>query len=306
MNKSIRRRAGLSLTAVAVIAAVSACGGEDAKNGAETKLQSGAEVTKVLKAAYQKTEEAKSAKVEMVATMPDSAAFGGGGEMKLSGVMGWDPMMMDMTMSGGGLKMTPGAPEQVRMVWLDNAMYMDTGAAAAKEMDGKRWLKIDLKSLAEQSGSAALQKQLTGSLDSMDQSPAEQIAMLLESKSIKHVGAAKVDGVDTQHYKGTISLEEMLEKNDSLVLGEKERAQLLKGLKGTGISSYSTQLWVNKDGLPVKTDLSMKTPEGVITMVTNYSDYGAKASVKAPPAAETFDFGRIMEKLGEGMKGLGV
>ncbi|MEW1546675.1 hypothetical protein [Streptomyces tsukubensis] len=303
MNKSIRRRAGLSLTAVAVVAAVSACGADDKQSGA---LQSGAEVTKVLKAAYQKTEEAKSAKVEMVTTMPDSAAFGGGGEMKLSGVMGWDPMVMDMTMTGAGLTLTPGAPEQVRMVWLEDAMYMDAGAAAAKEMDGKRWLKIDLKSLAEQSGSAALQKQLAGSLDSMDQSPAEQIAMLLESKSIKHVGSAKVDGVDTQHYKGTISLEEMLEKNDSLVLGEKERDQLLKGLKGTGISSYSTQLWVNKDGLPVKTDLSMKTTEGVITMVTNYSDYGAEAAVTPPPAAETFDFGRIMEKLGDKMKGLGA
>ncbi|QDY78490.1 hypothetical protein [Streptomyces qinzhouensis] len=304
MNKSIWRRAGLSLTAVAVIAGVSACGGDDKKNGAETKLQSGAELTKVLKASYKKTEEAKSAKVEMVANMPKSAAFDGGGEMKLSGVMGWDPMVMDMTMSGGALKDTPGAPEQTRMMWINNIMYMDAGAELAKQMDGKRWMKMDLGAVAKESGDAALQKQMTGGLDNMDQNPAEQIAMLLESKSIKHVGAVKMNGVDTQHYKGTISIEEMVAKNDSLVLEKNERAQLIKGMKNTGVTGYNTQIWVNKDGLPVRTDVSMSTKEGPISMVANYSDYGAKATVTPPPANQTFDFAQVLKEAAEAMKAM--
>ncbi|MGV9312301.1 hypothetical protein ACWDR0_08885 [Streptomyces sp. NPDC003691] len=304
MNKSIWRRAGLSLTAVAVIAGVSACGGDDKKDGAEGKLQSGAELTKVLKASYKKTEEAKSAKVDMVMNMPKSKEFDGGGETKITGVMGWDPMAMDMTVSGADFAAAAGAPEQFRMVWVDNVMYMDAGAELAKEMDGKRWMKIDLAAAAKQSGDAAMQKQLTNSLDSMDQSPAEQIAMLLESKSIKHVGAVKLNGVDTQHYKGTISLEEMVANNESLVLNKQERAQLVKGLKDAGITSYATQMWVNKDGLPVKTDMTMTTKEGPITTVANYSDYGAKASVTPPPANETFDLAQVMKEAADAMKAM--
>ncbi|MFJ8231763.1 hypothetical protein ACIQ9E_17665 [Streptomyces sp. NPDC094448] len=306
MNKSIRRRAGLSLTAVAVIAAVSACGGEDAKNGAGTKLQSGAQLTKVLKASYTKTEEAKSAKVDMVMTMPDSKELGGGGEMKLSGVMGWDPTLMDMTMSGDAFAAAPGAPEQIRMMWLDNVMYLDAGAELAKRMDGKRWLKMDVGAAAEMSGDAALQKQMTNGLDNIDQSPAEQLALLLESKSIKHAGPVKLDGVDTQHYKGTISVAELVAANESIVLDKRERARLVKDLKEAGITSYDAQVWVNKNGLPVKTDISMKTKEGPISMVTNYSDYGAKASVTPPPADRTFDLAQMLKKAAEAMKKAGA
>ncbi|MEU3598788.1 hypothetical protein ABZ714_08670 [Streptomyces sp. NPDC006798] len=310
MSKSIWRRAGLSLTAVAVIAGASACGGEDDKkkaadNGSQTKIQSGAEVTKVLQAAYKKTEEAKTAKVNMVMTMPKMGDEPGG-QMTMDGVMGWDPMMIDVTAKGAALTAGAGAggPEQIRMVWLKDVMYMDMGAAAAKEMgmDGKRWMKMDLAALAKESGDPAIQKQLTGGLDSMDQSPAEQLAVLLESKSIKHVGPAKVGGVDTQHYKGTISVAEMLKANKSLVLDETERKQLTDGMKEAGITSYDTQVWVNGDGFPVKMDVSMATKEGPVKMVSNYTDYGTKASVTAPPANQTFDFAAMLKEMGAAME----
>ncbi|MFE0424570.1 hypothetical protein [Streptomyces sp. NPDC058953] len=312
MNKSIWRRAGLSLTAVAVIAGASACGGEDDKkksadNGSQTKVQSGAEVTKALQAAYKKTDEAKSAKVSMSMTMPKTADDPGG-QMTMTGVMGWDPMMMDITAKGDALAAEAGAgmPEQMRMMMLENVMYVDMGAAMAKDMDGKRWMKMDLAALAEESGDPAIQKQMTGGLDEMNQSPAEQLAVLLESKSIKHVGPAKVGGVDTQHYKGTISVAEMLKANKSLVLNDAERKELTDSMKTAGITSYDTQVWVNGDGFPVKTDISVATKEGVIKMVANYSEYGAKTSVTPPPAKDTLDFAAMMKDLGASMEEAGA
>ncbi|MGW3624300.1 hypothetical protein [Streptomyces sp. NPDC000880] len=305
MTMSAWTRAGVSVTAVAVIAGCQ--GGTAEKKAAgtarETGTQSRAAVTQVLTAAYKKTSAAKSAKVRMTMAMP---AAMDGGTMEMSGVMGWDPTVMDMTMKGSMFKADPDAPEQIRMVWLNNAMYMDMGAKAAENMDGKRWMKLDLGAAAEASGDKALQKQMTGSLESMNQDPAQQLALLLESPNLKHIGAEKIDGVEAQHYKGTLTLDEMVASNKSLkTLSEKERGGLLANMKKSGIKGYDTEVWVNQDNYPVKMDIGMDSPEGKVKIVANYSDYGAKATVQAPPAGDTFDLMEMMMKLGEGMESAG-
>jgi hypothetical protein len=309
MTMSAWTRAGVSLTAVAVVVGVAGCqGGDGEKKAAETprktETQSRAAVTQVLTAAYKKTSAAKSAKVRMTMTMP--AAMDGGGTMEMSGVMGWDPTLMDMTMKGSMFKADPDAPDQIRMVWLNNAMYMDMGAKAAKDMDGKRWMKLDLGAAAEASGDKALQKQMTGSLESMNQDPAQQLAMLLESPNLKHIGAEKIDGVEAQHYKGTLTLDEMVASNKSLkALSEKERKDLLANMKKSGIKGYDTEVWVNQDNYPVKMDIGMDSPEGKVKIVASYSDYGTKATVQAPPAGDTFDLMERLKKAGEGMESAG-
>ncbi|MEU7011784.1 hypothetical protein [Streptomyces sp. NPDC046332] len=90
------KRAGVSLTAVAVIAGVSGCQDGDggraadapAKATAEPRIQTHAAVTKVIRAAYEKTSAAKSAKVRMTITMPE--AVDEGGTMEMTGVQGWN------------------------------------------------------------------------------------------------------------------------------------------------------------------------------------------------------------------------
>jgi hypothetical protein len=218
---------------------------------------------------------------------------------------------MDMTMkmpkemagAGAGSEM----PEQIRMKWLDNAMYMDMGAKAAKEMDGKRWMKMDLGAMAEASGNKELQKQMTGGLEDMNQSPAKQLALLLDSPNLKHVGSEKIDGVDAQHYKGTLSVKDVVKSNKSLgVLSEKERKDLVAQIEKSGVKGYDTEFWVDEDGFPVKMDLGMTMPQGTVQITANYSDYGVKAAVVAPPAAETFDFMKMMEELGAAGAGAGT
>ncbi|GAA3984508.1 lipoprotein [Streptomyces marokkonensis] len=269
------------------------CGAEkkDGASGADRSVQ------QVLTAAYEKTSEAKSANVEMTMSMP--AALDGGGDVTMSGVMGWDPTVMDVTMKGSMLATEPDAPEQVRMVWRDNVMYMDMGEAAAKDMDGKRWMKMDLAAAAESAGAEAGGEMLSG-LENMNQSPVEQLALLLESPNLKRVGEEKVDGVTAQHYKGTLTVKEMMESNESLdVLEPKEREQLLKNVEKSGIKGYDTEVWVNDDDLPVRMDVGMDTPQGNVDMSMKLSDYGAKAEVEVPPAADTFDLFEMLKKLGE-------
>lgn len=289
-------RVGVSLTAVAVVAGVAGCQSGDSG----TKKAGGSSVTEVLTAAYEKTAAAKSAKVSMTMSMPAGmAGAAGGGDMEMTGVMGWDPMVMDMTVSGSMMQAEPDAPDEIRMLWVKNAMYMDMGAEAAKDMDGKRWMKMDLAAAAEASGDPAVAKELTGGMENMNQDPAQQLALLLDSPNVKHVGSEKIDGVEAQHYKGTLTVAEMLESNKGLeVLSAKERKDLLANIEKSGIEGYDTEVWVNEDDYPVKMNVAMDSPQGDIKMSARYSDYGAKASVQTPPAADTVDLFEMLGDLG--------
>ncbi|WP_069884612.1 hypothetical protein [Streptomyces luteocolor] len=305
-----RRAVGAVLTTAVLCTGAVACGGDDKADkgaGDSGKTQSRSQVTEVITAAYKKTSAAKSAKVEMTMSMP--AAMDGGGDMKMSGVMGWDPTVMDVTMTGSALtEGDPDAPEKVRMLWRDNVMYMDMGAAAAKDMDGKRWMKMDLNAIAEQAGDEKMAKQMTSGLDSMNQDPAAQLAMLLESPNLKHVGPAKVDGVQTQRYKGRLSVKEMMNTNKNLddLLSKSEREKLFKNIEKSGIKGYDTEVWVNEDDLPVRMDIDIKSPEGTMKMSQTFSDYGATAKVTAPPAGQTFDLMEMFKEIGKAGGGAGA
>ncbi|MDV9188081.1 hypothetical protein R6L23_07615 [Streptomyces sp. SR27] len=306
MNKSTWKRAGIALTAVAVVTGVAGCqDGDEAKKPAadapaKPQTQSLEDVTKVIQAAYTKTSAAKSAKIRMTMEMP--AGLEGGGTMEMTGVQGWDPSVMDITVKGSMLTAgNPGGPEQMRMIMLDDAMYMDMGAGQAAEMGGKRWMKLDMKSIAAASGDKGLEKSMTGGMENMNQDPAKQLALLLDSPNLKHVGAEKVDGVDTQHYKGTLTLEQMVGANKSFdVLSEKERTEMIDGVRKAGITAYDTQVWVDADGYPVKMDVGMKMKQGTVKMAMHFSDYGAKASVQAPPAKDTMDLFEMLKGMGQG------
>nr|WP_203587091.1 hypothetical protein [Actinospica acidiphila] len=297
------KRAGVCLTAAAVVVGLAGCqdgddGGSKKKAGASgSEAQSRTEAAEVLQAAFKKTSEAKSSKIRMTIETSGTAAAESG-TMEMSGVQGWDPAVMDVTMKGSGFAASgPGTPEQVRTIMLDGVMYVDMGAEQAAEMDGKRWMKIDFKAAADAAGDPEIQKQLTGGLENMNQDPAQQLALLLESPSLKHVGPEKVDGVDAQHYKGTLSFKEMIDANTSFdLLSKEERDELVAMAEKSDMKGYDTEIWVNGDDLPVKMVVGMTMAQGTMKMTSHFSDYGAKVEVEAPPAGETFD---LMEMLTE-------
>jgi hypothetical protein len=299
------------LAAVAVLVAVAGCQSDSGKkdaaaDGKKPASASAAEApapTEVIAAAYKKTAAAKSAKVRMTMTMPPAAAGGASeapsGPMEMSGTMGWDPVVMDMTVDGAALGAAdPDMPKEIRMVWVDNVMYMDMGSSAAKDMDGKHWMKLDLGAAAKASGDPAAAEAMTGGLQNMNQDPAQQLALLLESPSLKHLGSEKVDGVQAEHYKGSLTIDEMLKANSSLGgLSAKQRDDLAASAKKSGLKGYDTEVWVNKDNYPVQMNVGMDAPQGEIAIEAHYSDYGAKTTVAAPPAGETFDLMKMLSQI---------
>ncbi|GAA4782743.1 hypothetical protein GCM10023329_36100 [Streptomyces sanyensis] len=297
------RRAGAAAVALAAVVGIAGCtGGDDkaAEAPAKAKLQSREAATEALTASFSKTREAKSAKVHMTIALPGSAAAG---SMEMDGVLGWNPGAMDMTVKGESFQQNPSTPGEVRMIMQDGVIYLDMGADATADMDGKRWMKLDMTALAEQSGDKDLQKQLTGGLDNMNQDPAAQLAILLESPNLKHVGSEKIGGVDTEHYKGSLTVAEMLEADSSLdILTPEEREELLGNVEQVGAEGYDIEVWVNGDGYPVRMNVGMDTPEGAVAVTAEYSDYGAGIAVETPPADQTVDFMEMMAELGAAME----
>ncbi|MFF9341644.1 MULTISPECIES: hypothetical protein [unclassified Streptomyces] len=300
MDKSSWKRAGVALTAAALVAGLAGCDGGDDKAAGGKAAGGLGDVTQVLTAAYEKTSAAKAAKFRM--TMEVEGTGADAGTITMTGVQGWDPTLMDVTMSGGAFAAgkSAGGPDKMRMIMRDDIMYMDMGEKQAAQMDGKRWIKMDLAGLAKESGDASLQQLTQGMGGSTNQDPAQQLAILLESPGIKHVGPEKIEGVDTEHYKGSVSLDEVL-KNDKSFKGmtAEQRKSFTATLEKSGVEGYDTELWVDKDGYPAKMIVDMEMPQGSVKLTAFYSDYGTQAAVEAPPAGETVDFMEMMKGLSE-------
>uniref|UniRef100_A0AAU2JRS7 Lipoprotein n=1 Tax=Streptomyces sp. NBC_00049 TaxID=2903617 RepID=A0AAU2JRS7_9ACTN len=302
-----KKTVGAALAAVLLVAGATACESgkkDDAGKAAESSAQpskpaAGGSATEALTAAYKKTSAAKSAKVRMTMSMP--AALDGGGTVELTGVQGWEPNVMDITMKGS---LTPGqGAESIRMIMSNDVMFMEMPANTPMSagMEGKRWMKLDIKAAAEASGDTEALKKL-GGMGAMDQSqdPAKQLALLLASPNVKHVGAEKVDGTDAEHYKGTLSFDEMFSADESSkALTDAERAKLTEAMKKSGVKGYDMDVWVNKDGYPVHMKVGVGTPQGTMNIDASYSDYGSGATVQAPPENETFDLFAMLQELGK-------
>ncbi|MGW3391340.1 hypothetical protein [Streptomyces cinereoruber] len=319
MSKSAWKRAGVVLTAAAVVTGLAGCqgdgGGEGEKKAAAPapattpaapRTQTLGEATKVIRAAYTKTAEAKSAKVRMTVSVTGLGAESGTAEM--TGVQGWNPAVMDVTMKGSLFTAgDPDAPEQTRMIVLGDVTYLDMGTEKAAERDGKRWMKLDMKAAAEASDDPTAKHRMSGGLGNMNQDPSQQLALLLDSPDLKHVGAEKINGMETQHYKGTLSFEQMLKANKaSELIPEKEYDALIAAVKLAGLKGYDTEVWVNEDGYPARMNVDMSMGVGSMKLRADYSDYGAATTVEAPPAEDTFDLLGMLKELEEleGLEGL--
>lgn len=290
----------LAAVSLSMAASLTACNGGDdssqSKGKDDASTSQAASPLHVITAAAKKTDGAKSAKVSMTITSPEQP-----GKMTMQGAMSWDPLAMDMTMSGvrsmGG---SAGGPQKVRMLWVNNVMYMDMGSSAAAQQDGKKWMAIDFAALAKASGDKALAEKMTSQLQNTQQTPAQQMGMMLASPDIKFVGEEKVDGVSAKHYKGSLTMKEMLQKNKNLgTLDTEQRQKLVDNMKKQGITGADLDVWVNSDALPVRIDVAMDSKKGATEVSEHISDYGVTVSPKAPPADETFDLGKMLAEIGK-------
>ncbi|MEU3404861.1 hypothetical protein ABZ766_13045 [Streptomyces sp. NPDC006670] len=266
MNTAALTRAGIAAAGAALlVGGLTACGGDKADGGTKAKAETPADA---VKASYRKTAAARFAAYEMTIT-PDK-----GKADQLSGSKGWYPSGTTIDAKGA----------DGNQVMIGDVVYTHSD----KPVGGKAWMKMDLgkggKSRAR-----------------FNDDPAEYLAVLLGQQKVTLVGTEQVDGGEARHFKGSLTNAELLAADESTKVMEAANRQYLhEALKDT--LSLDVDLWIGKDGYPVRVESVQGTKDGKTKVSAKFSGYGTTAPVVAPPADQVADFDDVMKGVDDRLK----
>ncbi|ANS67245.1 lipoprotein [Streptomyces lincolnensis] len=275
---SVRRRAaGTGLVVLLVAAGAVGCG----KGEQSPEMTPAAAVAKAAK----NTEDITSFRYRMTGRLPEE------GRIKAEASMRTKPSVA-MSMKMTALDQGEDGTAEIRLV--DKAMYIGGSAAAAKEMDGKRWIKFDMSALGESGlgGSAPGAGQA-------DQNPAAESAFLTGADNIKKVGSETVDGVKTTRYSGVVGLADLkasLKDEDKKTREQREKS--IKQYEKLGVDELTMDMWVDGDDHTKQFRMRGDADKGPLDMTITFLDLNEKVTVTAPPAKETMDLAEMMEQAG--------
>ncbi|MFF7867287.1 DUF1396 domain-containing protein [Streptomyces qaidamensis] len=266
------------LGALLLAAGAVGCGSEESP-----EMTPAAAVAKAAK----NTEDITSLQYRMKGTVPESGRVEGEASMRLKPTIA-------MSMKMQAPEQAAGETVEIRLV--DKAMYLGGGAEMAKEMDGKRWLKFDL------SGSdAAKDLDKMGSTSQAEQNPAAESTFLTGAKDVKKVGSEKVEGVETTHYTGTVTLAELRASlKDSKGETREQREKSIKQYEKLGVDKLTMDMWVDGEDHTKQFRMKGQADKGPMDMTITFLDYNKPVTVKAPPAGEVADLGEMFKELGQG------
>ncbi|MEU4084751.1 LppX_LprAFG lipoprotein [Streptomyces aureus] len=237
--------------------------------------------------AAKKTDDITSLHYRMKGQVPEEGRVTGEASMSMK------PLAMSMKMTAED-QATDG-PVEIRLV--DKAMYIGGGAKAAKEMDGKRWIKFDMSALGADKELSA--NQLGGG--QADKNPATDSTFLTGSKDLKKVGTETVDGVKTTHYKGTVPLDafrKSLKSQDKDTREKREKA--LDQYTKMGIDSLTMDMWIDGQDHTKQFRMRGTADKGPLDLTITFLDYNKPVTVTAPPAKDTVDLAEMMKGAQQG------
>ncbi|MGY3203445.1 DUF1396 domain-containing protein [Streptomyces sp. TE5632] len=274
-----------SIPAAGLTALVLAAGAVGCSSGSEEspEMTPAAAVAKAAK----NTEDITSFRYTMTGEVPAQGKIEAEASMRVKPDVA---MSMQMTAPDAG---TQGKVE-IRLV--DKAMYIGGGAEMAKEMDGKSWMKFDL---AELGADAELNE--LGAPGQAEQNPAAESTFLTGAKDVKKVGTEKIDGVETTHYSGTVTLDDLrasLKDKDAKAAetGEKSIEQYEK----MGVESLTMDMWVDGEDHTKQFRMRGDATQGPLDMTIKFLDVNKPVTVEAPPAEETADLAEMMKEAEQG------
>ncbi|MFF5520703.1 LolA-like protein [Streptomyces coeruleorubidus] len=233
--------------------------------------------------AAKNTEDITSLRYRMSGTVPESGQVKGEASMRLKPTIA---MSMKMTAPDQGA-------EAVEIRLVDKAMYIGGGAEMAKEMDGKTWMKFDL------SGSdAGKELDQLGSANQAEQNPAAESTFLTGAKDVKKVGSEKVEGVETTHYTGTVTLKELRASlKDGKADTRAQREKSIKQYEKLGVDKLTMDMWVDGDDHTKQFRMKGAADKGPLDMTITFLDYNEPVNVTAPPAKDVADLADLFKEL---------
>ena len=117
------------------------------------------------------------------------------------------------------------------------------------------------------------------------------------SKDVTKVGTEKLQGVSTTHYQGTIDIDQASAKLGG-ALGE----QLKKSVAQLNITSFPFDAYLDDEGrmrkLVQHQEFELKGEKATSETTLEFSDFGVKVDVQAPPASEVHDGSALLGAFG--------
>ncbi|MBQ1094869.1 DUF1396 domain-containing protein [Streptomyces sp. b94] len=282
MKTSVRMPVGAGLAALLLAAGAVGCSKGD---GAEEspKMTPAAAVAKAAK----NTEEIDSLRYRMTGRAPEEGRVKAEAEMQIKPTLA---MSMKMT----ALDQGADAEAEIRLV--DKAMYIGGGAEAAKEMDGKSWIKFDLSALG-----ADKELNQLGGASQADKNPAAESTFLTGAKDVEKVGTETVDGVQTTHYKGTVTLAD-LEKSigDEDKDTREKRQKSIEQYEKVGVDKITMDMWIDGDDRTKQFRMRGDADKGPLDMTITFLGFNEPVKVTAPPAKDTVDLAEMMRESQQG------
>ncbi|MFE2264273.1 LolA-like protein [Streptomyces griseosporeus] len=214
----------------------------------------------------------------------------GEGRVRGEAAMSVKPPAMSMKITPEGQADT--GPVEIRFV--DKAMYVNGGAEAADEMDGKSWIKFDMS----KAGAGKEANPLAGAGGTAEQNPAAQSTFLTEAEDVREVGTETVDGVKTTHYQGTATLDALkksLKGTDKATRDKRQKS--LDEFAELGIDKLSMDLWVDGEDHTKRFRMRGDADKGPLDMTITFYDVNKPVTVTAPPAKDVADLAEMMKGL---------
>lgn len=215
------------------------------------------------------------------------------GRIKAEASMRMKPTVA-MSMKMTALDQGKDGSAEIRLV--DKAMYIGGNPEMAKEMDGKTWIKFDLSALSD--------KDLGGGAPGAgqaEQNPAAESTFLTGAKDVKKVGTEKVDGVETTHYSGTVTLDTLRDSfKDEDKATREQREKSVQQYEKMGIDKLTMDMWVDGDDKTKQFRMKGDADKGPLDMTITFLDYNKPVTVTAPAAKDTADLAEMMKGLDEG------
>jgi hypothetical protein len=280
------RTAAVSAAAVLAVSGMAGCNGSDSGSTAATEIESLSPAAAIQKVADTASNDSAAYTFEMSGSgvsVKGSGAYRGGENPAAR--MAFDSMKM--------LGFSLPAGTEFRLV--DDVMYLKSskGGLLPGVGDGE-WVKLPVDDVQAEGANIA-------GLDPTMADPREQLQKMLDTEDVEKVGTETVDGVETTHYRATLSPEgtgTVTEKKSSTHSNELSR-QLEEQLENSiresmGLSEPVTvDAWVDADYHARKLRVTMPM-FGEVSMTMKFTDFGSDVAVDAPAGAEEIDLGDMM------------
>jgi hypothetical protein len=207
-------------------------------------------------------------------------------------------MQMGLPAAAAAQAGTGSLPMQVVLV--PGTIYMKLPAQLASKIPGgKPWWKINLSQAAKLAGIPGLSSLLSGTSNLSDPGQYLDFLRATANGSVKNLGSATVNGIDTTHYRARLDFAKL---PSAVPASERAAAeQLVAALQKRGVAprGLPVDAWIDSKNLIRRVQLAYAQPlptgqSANVVIKVDYLDYGPQPAPTVPPPSQTLDLFKLL------------